>query len=415
MTNLIGDVSSSARILPDLDGKKLFISRAEGPYVWDTDGKRYVDTALGFGAILLGHSPKAVVDAVSEALRSGAAPSFAHTREHPAASMLANYTGPLSKVMFTNSGSEAVHLACRAARAFTGKPVIAKMAAGFDGWFDEVALANVGTREAVFTDGQRPATSRTTALRFNDEADLEQLFRERDDIAAILYEPMLANAGCILPKPGYLQKVQDVARKNGALLISDEVLMGFRLHAGLTAHLWGLDPDIATVGKAIGTGVPVAGVVGKPHILAPFQEGRVTRGGTYSGNPLACAALMSTVSALGNKNYAELNRRGEFLRGELVACFRAQGVEVGTSGFGTVFSIWPVSQVPGSYQLASTVSDNQFSNDLHLALRRHGLLMMPSAYGRLYLSFSHDDGVVEQMLQSFEKAAHELARKIHPT
>lgn len=412
MKNLIGDVSSSARILPDLDGEKLFISRAEGPYVWDTAGRRYVDTALGFGAILLGHSPSTVVEAVSAALHSGAAPSFAHTREHPAATLLANYTGALSKVMFTNSGSEAVHLACRAARAYTGKPVIAKMAAGFDGWFDEITLANVGTREAVFTAGQRPLTGRTTALRFNDEADLEQLFRERDDIAAILYEPMLANAGCILPKPGYLQKVQDVARKHGVLLISDEVLMGFRLHAGLTSHLWGLDPDIATVGKAIGTGVPVAGVVGKPHVLAPFEEGRVARGGTYSGNPLACAALIATLSALGQKDYVELDRRGKGLRTALENSFRAKGIVIATSGFGTVFSIWPGPRVPENYQLASTAADSLFSNGLHLALRRHGLLMMPSAYGRLYLSFAHDDAVVEQMLQSFDNAAEELSRQI---
>ena len=409
MNNLVGDVSSSARVLPDLEGEKLFIARAEGPYVWDDTGRRYVDTALGFGAVLVGHSAPEVVASAASALQSGVAPSFAHVREHGAASALAACTGDLTKVMFTNSGSEAVHLACRAARAYTGKPVIAKLAAGFDGWFDEVSLGNVATQDALFADGDRPVRDRTTLLRFNDVSDLERLFAERDDIAGVLYEPMLANAGCLLPAPGYLAQLERVARQHGALSICDEVLMGFRMHCGLTSHLWGLKPDLATVGKAIGTGVPVAAVVGRPEVIAPFEDGRASRGGTYSGNPVACAALTSTLALLGAQDYDGLVARGEDLRRFIVATFKSCGMTLQTSGYGNVFSIWPSERPPATYDRAAGEVDQRFSTELHLALRRHGVLVMPSAFGRLYLSFAHSDDVVEEMKRAFAAAAVQMA------
>ena len=308
MANLVGDVSSAARILPDLHGETLFIRKGKGAWLWDDKGRRYIDTALGFGAVLLGHANDTVNEAVTQALHDSASPSWAHVREHAAATALAKHTGALSKVMFTNSGSEAVHLACRAARAYTGRGKIAKMAAGFDGWFDDVSFGNVTSREANFADGARPSTERTTLLRFNDFADVERLFADDPDIAAVILEPMLANAGCIMPLPGYLKHVQDVAHRHGALVICDEVLMGFRLFAGLAGLREGLDPDLASVGKAIGNGVPVSAVVGKPEILQGFEEGRVARGGTFSGNPLACAAAMATLDIFESDKVIEQNQ-----------------------------------------------------------------------------------------------------------
>ncbi|MFK0310043.1 aspartate aminotransferase family protein [Pseudomonas sp. NPDC090233] len=409
MRNLIGDVSSAARILPALDGEALFIRNGKGPYLWDDQGRRYIDTALGFGAVLLGHANADVNAQVAEALADSASPSWAHVREHAAASALATHTGALSRVIFTNSGSEAVHLACRAARAYTGRGRIAKMAAGFDGWFDDVSFGNVGSPEAVFANGERPATARTTLLRFNDFDDVERLFEEDPDIAAVILEPMLANAGCIMPAPGYLQHVQAVAHSHGALVISDEVLIGFRLHAGLASLRAGLDPDIASVGKAIGNGVPVSAIVGKPHILEGFEQGKVLRGGTFSGNPLACAAVLGTLEQLDQADYPQLMERGEQLRHAVQAIFKAQGITVSTSGYGNVFAIWPAERAPSTYEEAATFGDAAFSQALHLALRAEGMLVMPSPYGRIYLSFEHSDEIVEQMTQAFEAAAVRLA------
>ncbi|WP_314917262.1 aminotransferase class III-fold pyridoxal phosphate-dependent enzyme [Pseudomonas helleri] len=409
MPNLVGDVSSAARILPDLKGEKLFIRNGKGAYLWDDQGRQYIDTALGFGAVLLGHSNDAVNAAVVQALSDSAAPSWAHVREHGAATALARHTGELSKVIFTNSGSEAVHLACRAARAYTGRGRIAKMAAGFDGWFDDISYGNVTSKEASFSDGKRPSTERTTLLRFNDFDDVERLFAEDSNIAAVILEPMLANAGCIMALPGYLKHVQDVAHRNGALVISDEVLMGFRLYPGLAALQEGLDPDIASVGKAIGNGVPVSAVVAKPHIFAGFEEGRVIRGGTFSGNPMACAAVTTTLAQLDNVDYPQLIARGDALRGAIESIFKSHGITVSTSGYGNVFGIWLGAVVPSTYEQAAQIANPSFTKALHLALREAGVLIMPSPYGRLYISFDHSDPVIEEIKTAFEHAAVELS------
>ena len=240
---------------------------------------------------------------------------------------------PLDRVIFTNSGSEAVHLAARIARAVTGRGRIAKMAAGFDGWLDEVAFGNVTSPEAGFHDQHRPTNERTTLLRFNDFHDVERLFEDNDDIAAVLYEPMMANAACMVPKDGYLQHVQDVARRHGALLIADEVLMGFRIRHGLTSHHFGLDPDLATVGKAIASGIATSAVVGRSAILDEFQRRNGLRGGTFSGNPVACAAIESTLSQLARVDYPALLQRGDDLRRFIEHSFAGHGVPVATSGY----------------------------------------------------------------------------------
>ncbi|WP_269501613.1 aspartate aminotransferase family protein [Burkholderia sp. IMCC1007] len=405
MKNLVGDVSSAARILPDLNGEALFIARGKGACLWDDHGKRYIDTALGFGAVLLGHAHTAVAASVIDALNDAPAPSWAHVREHAAARALARHTGELSKVIFNNSGSEAVHLACRAARAFTGRSKIAKMAAGFDGWLDEITLGNVTSADADFADGARPSTNRMTLLRFNDFDDVERLFAEHDDIAAIVMEPMLANAGCLMAAPGYLEHVEQTARRHGALIIADEVLMGFRLHAGLSSQRQGLRPDLATVGKAIGSGVPVSAVIGRPEVLEGFEQGRVLRGGTFSGNPMACAALISTLDALDASDYAALTAAGDDLRAHIVRTFAEQGIVASTSGYGTVFTIWPSAQAPTTYREALRAASKAFSTELHLTLRELGLLVMPSPFGRLYVSFDHTPDVIAEMKSIFTAAA----------
>ncbi|MGI4876475.1 MAG: aminotransferase class III-fold pyridoxal phosphate-dependent enzyme [Janthinobacterium lividum] len=409
MNHLVGGISSSARVLPSLDGAALTIARSEGPYLFGDDGRRYVDTALGFGGILLGHADPAVTGAAIAALRNGSLPAFSHAGEERAAAALARHVGSLRKTVFTSSGSEAVHLACRIARLATGRAQVAKMAAGFDGWLDEIAFGNVATPEAAFPGGGRPTNGRTTLLRFNDFDDVERLFAEHDDIAAIVYEPMLANAACLVPDEGYLKHVEAVARRHGALLIADEVLMGFRLHAGLTSHLFGLDPDIATVGKAVGNGIPVAAVVARADVTDAFEARHGLRGGTYSGNPMSCAAVEATLQRLDTMDYGALTRRGDALRQFIETCFANEGITVRTSGYGMVFSLWFADAAPASYDRAAPMADPAKSLRLHLELRRRGALVMPSAYGRLYLSFAHDDEACDLLRGALTGAAAAMA------
>ncbi len=408
MKHLVGGISSAGRALPAVDGVPFLTARSFGAHVWDEHGRRYIDTALGFGATLLGHAHPQVVDAVKRALADGPMPAFAHAGEERAAELLTAATGSLSRAIFTNTGSEAVHLACRLARAAAGRGLIAKMAAGFDGWYDDVAFGNAGSAEAEMLANRRPRSARTLLLRFNDFDDVDRLFTENDDVAAVIMEPMLANAGCILPAPGYLKHVETVARRNGALVILDEVLMGFRTGFGLAGQAMGIDADLATVGKAIGSGIAVAGVVGTPEIMALCESGQVTRAGTYSGNPVATAAVCATLSLLATHDYNAFVARGERLRGEIEHVFAVNGISAVTSGYGSVFTVWFSDALPRDYREAATKVDETRSRAMHEGLRREGLLAMPSPYGRLYLSASHDDVVVAEMAEIFARVALSL-------
>ena len=408
MASLVDQVSSSARTLPPVGGRALQIVRSAGPYLFGDDGRRYVDTAMGFGGTILGHADPHVVEACTRALRDGPLPSFSHPGEERAAAALTRLLHPLARVIFTNSGSEAVHLAARIARTVTGRGRIAKMAAGFDGWLDDMSLGTVGTPDAGFHDQHRPSNGRTVLLRWNDFADVERLFAGHNDIAAVLFEPVLANAACLMPAPGYLAYVQAMARRHGALLIADEVLMGFRLHPGLTSHRFGLDPDLATVGKAVASGMATAAVVGRAAVLDEFQARKGVRAGTFSGNPVACAAVEATLERLELADYSALLGRGDALRTAIEQTFGDAGHTVRTSGFGSVFSLWFTPEIPTDYAAAERLADPATFLALHLRLREHGALVMPSPYGRLYVSFSHDDEATGLLRHAFTGAAAAL-------
>lgn len=411
--SLIDRVSSSARTLPPLGSEFLQIGRSAGPYLFGTDGRRYVDTAMGFGGTIVGHAHAAVVDACMAALRNGPLPAFSHPGEERAADALVRQLGPLQRVIFNNSGSEAVHLAARIARTVTGRPRIAKMAAGFDGWLDDVSLGNIGAPEASFHDQHRPTNGRTTLLRFNDVNDADRLFADNDDIAGVLYEPMLANAGCLMPAPGYLAHVQDVARRHGALLIADEVLMGFRLQAGLTSHLFGLDPDLATLGKAMASGIATAAVAGRAELMDRYHALGGPRAGTYSGNPVATAAVEATMATLAAADYPALLQRGDALRRSIEDAFAETGIQVRANGFGSVFSVWFGPTAPSNYDAAERMADPGRSMALHLHLRAHGMLAMPSPYGRMYVSFAHDDEAFGLMRAAVAAAAQAMHQAMH--
>jgi len=397
MKHLVGGISSAGRALPEIDGRPLLIEKAAGPWLWDRDGRRYIDTALGFGATLLGHNPPEVLDALRQTQEKMMMPAYSHALEEEAATLLSAFTGELDKVIFVNSGSEAVHLACRAARAATGRHKVAKFAAGYDGWFDSVAFGNAGTPDAAMAQPVRAEKEGMLLLRYNDFTDVDRLFADHRDIAALIVEPVMANAGCIEPAPGYLRYLADSAHRHGALVILDEVLMGFRLHPGLTGHLQGIDADFATVGKAIGSGTVVAALVGKSAFMAVFERGLATRAGTYSGNPPVCAAVIATLAALKTRDYRQLLCLGDELRQKIIDGCRAQGEALCSTGYGSVFTFWRGDVPPLDYWQAAAAADKEWSLGLHLSLRRRGILAMPFAFGRFYLSFSHDEAVLDTL------------------
>ena len=405
---LPGGISSAARSLPPIDGIEFRVSRAEGPYVWDTSGRRYVDYAMAMGATVIGHSHPEVIAAVEKALHAGPMPGFAHERELEAAQALARFTAPLSQVVFANSGSEAVQLACKIARAVTGRHKIVKFAGAYDGWFMDVAFGTAGS-EAARMSGPRPENEGVLLLRYNDPEDAAALFAEHENIAAVLAESVMANAGCVMPAPGYLAGLQEIARRHGALMIADEVLVGFKTRAGLACTQLGLDPDLATLGKAIGSGIALAAVVGKPEVMAALSDGRVLRAGTYSGNPLAAAAVIASMGVIGRIDYGRFLASGDALRTDIEDLFRRRGMPFCTSGVGSIFTPWFTERPPTTYEQALAELRPDRAMDLHLALRRAGVIHMPSPWGRLFLSTAHDEGVFAQTRAAFDRAAAQLS------
>lgn len=411
MTHLVSGISSAGRAVPDSDGRRFLVSRAKGPYVFDDRGERFVDTAMGFGASFLGHGHPAVIEAVSRALADGSMPAYAHALEEEAAAVLAAHTGRLDQVVFLNSGSEAVHLACRVARVATGRQVIAKLAAGYDGWFGEVAFGNAGSDAAAMRANGRPRQGDTVLTRFNDTDDARTLFAEEADLAAIVIEPMMANAGCLPPDPAYLVEVARLAREAGVMVIADEVLMGFRVRRGLASHGYGLEPDLATLGKAIGNGFAVSALVGTREATAVLRDGRLKQAGTYNGNPVACAAVAATMGVLSALDYPALLATGDALRDAVERVFEDHGRPLATTGYGTVFTPWCGERAPGTYVEAAAAIDPDFTLALHHALRRSGVISMPAPFGRHYLTSAHDEEAREVLLSAFQAAAAGFAER----
>jgi glutamate-1-semialdehyde 2,1-aminomutase len=408
MSALPGNISSMIRRLPDLDGKPFLVDRANGASLTDIHGRRYVDLAMSMGATILGHAHPAVVEACTRALERGSMPGFSHELEAAAADAMVKDAGKLTRATFVTTGSEAVHLACRIARKTTGRHTIAKIAAGFDGWYDDLAFGWSGSPEADLA-GKRPFANGFTLLRWNDVADLEALFAESKDIAAVLIEPMLANAGSLMAEPEYLEAVGRICRNHGAMVISDEVLMGLRLHPGPTCHRLGLDPDLVTLGKAIGSGVPVAAVLGTEEAFTAVIDGRATRAGTYHGNPLVASAVLATFETLRKSDYAAFLQRGEDLRRAISGAFTSAGIKVATSGIGSVFSLWFADRSPTRYGEAKSLIRAEFSAALHLELRRQGVVTIPSPWGRIFTSFAHGPADHAAVVDAYRQAAAKLA------
>ena len=412
MSALPGGISSTIRRLPDLDGVPFMIERAHGASLFQAGGKPLLDFAMAMGATILGHAHPAVVEACTRALEQGSMPGFTHAREEAAAEALVRNAGRLRQATFLTTGSEAVHLACRIARKTTGRGTIAKIAAGFDGWYDDLAFGWSGQPETDLA-GERPVRNGMTLVRWNDPADLEALFAESGDIAAVLIEPMLANAGSLVAEPGYLEQVGKICRKHGAMVIADEVLMGLRLHPGPSSHRLGLDPDLVTFGKAIGSGLPVAAVIGSEEAFQVIADGRAMRAGTYHGNPLVTAAVLATFEVLAKADYAALMARGARLRQGLVRVLAEAGLPATTSGLDSVFSLWLADKAPTRYAEATALVRLEVSRDLHLELRRQGVLSIPglAAWGRVFMSFAHTDDDVHQAVGAFGAAVRALRQR----
>ncbi|MEO6912147.1 MAG: aspartate aminotransferase family protein [Edaphobacter sp.] len=409
--SLAGGVSSglrrSARPYP------LYFSHGEGATLYDVDGNSYLDYTLGWGPNILGNAPPEIVEAIRTTVQKGLTFGAQHDLEFEVAELLTKLIPCADRVCFANSGTEIVQLALRLARAATGRRKFIKFEGHYHGWDDSVLLSYHPSAEQLAAaptlpihegNGQLPA-SNTVIAQWNDIESVRAAFADNPGkISALICEPLMCNSGCIAPEPGFLDFLRSITRENGALLIFDEVITGFRLGISGAQGFYDVTPDLATYAKAVGGGTALSVLAGRQEFMQLIERGEVIHAGTLNGNLIALSAARAALTYLmrdPEATYAALFRRGERLRDGITAGLRKHGHEVRTGGKGPVFHLAFMDRQPRNYRDLLT-SDKQKYSDFTLALLDEGVLPVPD--GRWYLSTAHTDEDIDRTLAAVERA-----------
>jgi glutamate-1-semialdehyde 2,1-aminomutase len=401
----------------------VFVRSGEGAHVTDEDGNTYIDYVMGQGPLILGHRPAAVIDAVTDTLRErGSLFSLAHDLEGQAAAAVAERIPSMELLRFGNSGTECVQYALRFARAFTGREKILRFEGHYHGWSDAIHWSgHPGPGEWGPADAPTPAPGSTgmpAAVAgtlivglWNDAAALERIFAEHgSEIAAVITEPILGNCGALLPAPGYLERMRELATEHGTVLIFDEVLTGMRVAPGGAQELFGIRPDLTVLAKALGAGVPVAAVGGRREIMEMVIDGRTMHGGTYNSNPLVCSAVIATAGVTGAPGfYADLESRGRRLADGLVAAAADAGMQACWSGTGAMFQLWFRPEPPAGYRQAHDVVAQSPFPTLYAELRERCVLIQPPQEGLFFLSGAHTVADIDRTLEAAADAMPAVA------
>jgi len=400
---LVGGVNSPVRAMRAIGRDPVFIARAEGPYVWDADGARYVDFLATWGPAILGHAPPPVLRALEEALPLGTSYGAPTEREVRFAEAVIDAFPSVERLRMTSSGSEAVMGALRLARAATGREPVVKVAGGYHGAIDGL-LAEAGSGLTTLGVPSSPgvtaaATAATRIVPYNDPAAAAAAL---DGAAAMIVEPVAGNMGVVPPDDGYLAALRAACDRAGALLILDEVITGFRVARGGAQERYGVRADITCFGKVIGGGLPVGAFGGRADVMAELApEGPCYQAGTLSGNPLATAAGLAVLAELaGDGVYARLEERGA----ELEDALRASGAPVTINRVGSMLTPF-FAEGPVIDHAAATRSDTAAYGAFARALLDGGVYPPPSQYEAWFVGLGHGDGELAAAREAFARAA----------
>jgi glutamate-1-semialdehyde 2,1-aminomutase len=391
----------------------LYLAGGRGSHLTDVDGNEYIDYVLAWGPAILGHAHPAMVEAIQCAAARPHIYGEQHELEIAVAEKIRTMVPCAERVAFTGSGSEAVQLAHRLARAATGRNLILKFEGHYHGWMDSAlvgyhpAAEQLGPLEAPPTvlgsRGQVPNAAENTIVAPWNRIDALAAIMDRHPgaIAAVIMEPVLCNSGCLLPQPGYLQGVRDLCRTHGALLVFDEVITGFRMATGGAQAHYGVTPDLATFGKAVAAGLPLSAVAGRREIMEQMFAG-ASFGGTFNGNPVSLAGANAALTQLADGDaLAHANRTGEGLMSGIRELARKHGVDVAVSGFGAAFALHFNNPTP-LLDYRDTLADDRALLRRFLALALgEGLHILPD--GRMYVSAVHTERDAEETLAAFDR------------
>jgi glutamate-1-semialdehyde 2,1-aminomutase len=409
-----GGVNSPARAFGGVGGSPIFIDRAEGVHLFDLDGNRYLDYVLSWGPMILGHAHPAVIASLDAAMRKGTSFGAPTEAESELADLVIEAVPSIEKVRLVSSGTEATMSAIRLARGYTGRPLIVKFAGNYHGHVDSLLVA-AGSSAATLGVPNSPGVTEgiardTLVLQYNDVAGLEAAFERRgSDIAGVIVEPVVGNMGCVVAKPEFLRALRNVTAQHGAVLIFDEVMTGFRVAYGGAQARFGITPDLTTLGKIIGGGLPVGAYGGKAEIMDHIlPAGKVFQAGTLSGNPLATAAGIATLKVLRDENpYPRLEEMSARLVAGLYAAAENAGVPHRIGVCGAMLTFFFAGDDVVDWPTAAR-SDTAAYAKYFWSLVEQGIYMPCSQFEALFLSTAHTDTDIDATIAAAKTAFDSL-------
>ena len=405
-----GGVNSPVRAFRGVGGEPVFFARGKGPYLYDVDGNEYVDYVGSWGPLIFGHAHEEILEAIARAAADGTSFGAPTEREVELAEELCRAVPSMDMVRLVSSGTEATMAALRVARGFTKRNKIVKIDGGYHGASDTLLVAGgsgIATLGIPGSAGVTPGTAADTlTVPWNDEAAMRATFDANGgQIAAVIVEPICGNIGCVPPAPGYLPFLRELTRRDGAVLIFDEVMTGFRVAFGGAQALYGVDPDMTTLGKIVGGGLPVGAYGGKRDIMSAVAPvGGVYQAGTLSGNPLAVAAGRKMLELLQRPGaYESLEQTSAKLVDGLGAIAKERGVPLTANRVGSMFTGFFTDAPVTDYASAKKADVPRFGRFFH-AMLDAGVYLAPSQFEAAFVSLAHDGRAIERTLEAARRA-----------
>ncbi len=411
---LPGGVDSPVRAFKAVGGQPLFIQRGEGAYLYDVDGNKYIDYVLSWGPLILGHAHPTVVEAIQRTAQMGSSFGAPCQLEIELARLIQQFVPSIELIRFVNSGTEATMSALRLARAYTGRSKIVKFEGCYHGHADMLLVkagSGVATLGLPDSPGVPAATTADTIVAiYNDLDSVNEVFKRfKGEIAAVIVEPVAGNMGVVPPQPEFLQGLRKVTTQEGALLIFDEVMSGFRVHPGGAQALYQITPDLTTLGKVIGGGLPVGAYGGKREIMewvAPL--GAMYQAGTLSGNPLVMSAGIATLQLLQNRSlWQRMEDLLSHLEVEIASAAKGAGVTIQQTRVGTMFTTFFSPQRPSNWQSVKVADITRYARYFH-AMLEEGIYLAPSQFEAGFFSIVHGEEEVEKTIAAARKAMKKI-------
>ena len=388
-----GGVNSPVRAFKSVGGTPIFIDHANGAYIYDVDGNRYIDYIASWGPMILGHAHEKVISDLAETAQKGTSFGIPTETETKIARVVTEMAPNVDQIRFVNSGTEACMSAVRLARGYTGREKLIKFSGCYHGHADPF-LIEAGSGAVTFGTPNSPGVTKGTAkdtllARYNDCDNVEELFKaNKGEIAAIIIEPVAGNMGCIPPKKGFLECLRKLCDEQGTLLIFDEVMTGFRLAIGGAQECLGINADIVTYGKVIGGGLPVGAFGARKEIMSYLApEGPVYQAGTLSGNPLAMTSGLSTLNILSDDKdiYSRLNDKAQHLAKNMIDGLNEKGIPYRLNQLGSMLSLHFCDEDVVDFETAALGNNELFKSYFHFMLK-NGIYLPPSAFESYFLN-----------------------------